>query len=77
MHHAPKKHCPETEFKYITNMWGSLAETAHEIRTGLWEWFTDSFYRMELEHISDATYEFRAYFKPTDKLSVKREVTIA
>jgi transcriptional regulator with XRE-family HTH domain len=77
MHHAPKKYCPEMEFKYITNMWGSLAETAHEIRTGLWEWFTDSFYRMELEHISDATYEFRAYFKPTDKLSVKREVTIA
>ena len=71
----PHRH-PDAEYKYIVNTWGSLGQTAREIRKGLWEWFTDSLYRMELEHLHDNIYEFRAFLKSTDKLSVKREVTI-
>jgi hypothetical protein len=66
----------DAEYQYIARHWGALAETAREIRSGLWEWFTDTLYRMELEHLQDNIYEFRAFLKTTGELSVKREVTI-
>ncbi len=73
---APKPYRNEAEFQYILKHWGVLAENAREIRSGLWEWFTDSLYRMELEHLQDSIYEFRAFCKTTGELSVKREVNI-
>lgn len=67
----------EVEFQYILKHWGALSESAHENSSGLWEWFTDSLYRMELERLHGNTYEFRAFLKATGDISVKREVIIA
>lgn len=72
----PNPHRNEAEYQYIAKHWGVLVETAREIRSGLWEWFTDSIYRMELEHLCGNIYEFRAFLKATGDLSVKREVNI-
>lgn len=64
------------ELRWINAMWKTLAKTAQEIRKGLWIWYSDSLFRMELEHIADDRYIFRSIERETEKIFTIREVQI-
>lgn len=67
----------DKELRWIKQIWGGLAESAKQIREGFWVWFSESLYKLELEHISDDLYEFRGIFNATGDVSTRREVHIA
>lgn len=67
----------DLEMNYIKRNWGACAETAREIKAGVWEWFTESMYRLELEQLEGCLYEFRGFNINTGNLVAKREVIIA
>lgn len=66
----------ERELHWIETMWKSLAKTAQQIRDGFWIWYTDSLFRLELEHIADDRYTFRSVIRKNEQIFTSREVQI-